>query len=139
MPPSSNKIYGNNYSGKGRGRYLKPEAKLWIRDFQIWSLKNSGKLNEAKARISNLPPRTYLGLHRLYHFNWESLYYKNNKLRRMDTENREKLLSDQLALALGCDDSLFKESSNRTRINPFPNEAEHINITLSFDVILSDL
>lgn len=138
MPPSINKVLGNNLSGKGRGRYYKPEKKEWDRHFHIWCLANVHKLKEARNQILALEPGIYLGLHKTFYFNRSSLFTQKGSLRRMDTDNREKMLQDALMTALGCDDSFVKGGSSWTKINPWPEKGEFVNIRLDFTVLISE-
>jgi Holliday junction resolvase RusA-like endonuclease len=38
-PPSVNEAYGNNKSGKGKGRYLTAKHKAWLKEADAWFLK----------------------------------------------------------------------------------------------------
>lgn len=42
-PPSVNEAYGNNKSGKGKGRYLTSKHKAWLKEADAWFLKQKAE------------------------------------------------------------------------------------------------
>ena len=42
-PPSVNEAYGNNKSGRGKGRYLTSKHKAWLREADAWFLKQKAE------------------------------------------------------------------------------------------------
>lgn len=43
FPPSVNEAYGNNKSGKGRGRYPTTKHKAWLKEADAWFLKQKSE------------------------------------------------------------------------------------------------
>lgn len=110
LPPSSNNIYVGN--GKG-GRFLSPEAKKFktraVSTIQTQCLAAIGRLDRG-------------GVYRawyVFYFPPEELINKTfgsgaktaavSRYKKMDVENRSKLVSDALATAIGIDDCQFFE------------------------------
>lgn len=42
-PPSVNEAYGNNKSGKGKGRYPTSKHKAWVKEADVWFLKQKAE------------------------------------------------------------------------------------------------
>ena len=92
----------------------------------IWSLKQCQLSPEAHAyknRVKlSIPPVEIdddksLSIEVDYHYNF---YYKNGKLKKIDSANCDKILYDAISERLGIDDSLFK-----TRlVHDYHNEKE---------------
>jgi hypothetical protein len=80
----------------------------------IWGLKECHLSPEAHAyknRVKMSVPATEeitgtLRIDIAYHYDF---YYKNGKLKKIDTSNCDKLLIDAICERLGCDDSIIKE------------------------------
>ncbi len=91
----------------------------------IWGLKECHLSPEAHAyknRVKmSIPPVTInndlLRIAISYYYNW---YYKNKKLKKIDTANCDKMLIDSICERLGCDDSLIKER----QVKDFHNDKE---------------
>jgi len=89
------------------------------RHFQIvWGIKQCQLSPEAHAyknrvKMSMPPTNKIEGQLRIdiaYHYNF---YYKNGKLKKIDTANCDKILIDAICERLGCDDSIIKERQVR--------------------------
>lgn len=92
LPPSFNKAFKINYYL--RNIYLSGEAR---------NFKTKVKMSMPPM---NFPDNCLFMLVIEYHYNW---WYKNGKLKKIDSANFDKLLYDAIAEKLGVDDSRFKK------------------------------
>lgn len=91
----------------------------------IWGLKEchlSPEAHNYKNRVKmSIPPTEpidgQLRIDIAYHYDF---YYKNGKLKKIDTANCDKLLIDAICERLGCDDSVIKER----QVKDFHNDKE---------------
>ncbi len=123
LPPTGNHIYGTNHHGK---RYLTKEGAAFktraIAHIQREKLVEIGRLNQEKTDRS-----IYLIQHVFYFDPAEVLNATYGALdrqgrpkkgsaetryKKMDSENRVKVVSDSFSTAIGIDDSLFFHSSS---------------------------
>lgn len=113
LPPSSNKIY---VSGRGGMRFLSKKAK----EFKTRTISHI-QANHM-ADISRLDPGATYRVEYAFYFPPEELLNKTfgsgkkdlatTRYKRMDVENRLKLVSDALSTAIGIDDCQFFEGSH---------------------------
>lgn len=63
IPPSVNEAYGNNGTGRGRGRYLTPKCKAWIRqaDNEYLIQRMRGPLVSGRAKVTIRLPQYMRG------------------------------------------------------------------------------
>lgn len=109
LPPTSNNIYVNARGGKGR--FLSKEAK----NFKLRAI--STIQSECMAKIAKLDPKAIYKVWYEFYFPTDELINKTfgsgkkgaaeSRYKRMDVENRVKLVADSLATAIGIDDCQF--------------------------------
>lgn len=132
LPPSSNHIYS---TGRNGIRFLTKEAKKF--KTETISLIQREKLSV----ISKFDPQ---GIYRVWYaffFPKEELVNKTwgegkkdsatNRYKRMDVENRLKLVTDALATAIGIDDSQFFEGGHTKLCSSLTSEKEQIHIFIN--------
>lgn len=113
LPPSSNHIYVNRRSG---GRFLSKEAETFKRQAISYIQAN------CLAKIARLDRETVYRVWYAYFFPPEELLNQTfgkgkqgsakTRYKRMDVENRLKLVADSLATAIGIDDCQFFEGGH---------------------------
>lgn len=132
LPPSSNHIYVSN---RGRGRFLSSDAKKFktraVAHIQSNCLAQIARLNR------NLIYRVWY----CFYFPLEDLINTTfgtgkkgaaaTRYKRMDVENRLKLVADSLATAIGIDDCQFFESGNAKLSAALVGGREQIHIFLT--------
>lgn len=114
LPPSSNHIYVNGRGGKGR--FLSSEAKT----FKLRAVSHIQA--NCLAQISRLDREAIYRVWYAFFFEPEDLLNKSfgsgkkeaakSRYKRMDVENRLKLVADSLATAIGIDDCQFFEGGH---------------------------
>lgn len=110
FPPSVNSLYRHNAGRSEKvARFKTAKAKDWETLLDIWHLKNRRLILEAKAQIHKLLHDNkvflYIGLE--FIVPPQTLYSKQNKLKRIDCTNRIKATLDGLSNILGVDDNRF--------------------------------
>lgn len=53
FPPSVNEAYGNNKSGRGKGRYLTSKHKAWVQEADAWFLKQKAEKTVGTPVLGN--------------------------------------------------------------------------------------
>lgn len=114
LPPTSNNIYVNARGGKGR--FLSPEAKK----FKLQAISHIQ--STCLAKITNLDRGAIYAVWYAFYFPLEDIINKTfgegkknsaeSRYKRMDVENRIKLVADSLATAIGIDDCQFFEGGH---------------------------
>lgn len=106
LPPTSNRIYVNRRGG--HGRFLSKEAEQFKKRFSLEVVPHY------LPQISQLSAGELYRVGYVFYFPKDELINKGfaqgkaqSRYKRMDVENRLKLISDSLSTALGVDDSLF--------------------------------
>lgn len=92
IPSSINALYQISFAQ--RKVFMNPEARLW---------KTQMKLIIPRIKASDTSH--FFKIDRAYHYNF---FYKNGKVKKIDTFNLDKLLIDAIAEKCGFDDSLVK-------------------------------
>ena len=119
MPPSSNHIY-MPIGGHGRMALTK-EARAYAEQFSEYIHRNYGHL------INRLNPEGVFAVHIYFFFptllnkGWDTKVKSRRPLsryKRLDLENRRKLLDDCIRDAIGIDDSLFLATSAEKHHDP---------------------
>jgi Holliday junction resolvase RusA-like endonuclease len=101
LPGSMNSLYNVIFSMKRIE--MKPEARLWK--------------TQAKGYIPPWKPtkeNPFMGIDCKFMFN---VYFKNGKVRKIDTQNMMKLVIDAVSEKIGVDDAYFKAGSWSTEHN----------------------
>ena len=111
FPPSSNHIYVNNSRG---GRFKTKEAEAFEHRF-IQAVHTH--LPAIQRFFADRKPEDIYSVSYLYYFPHDDIVCKTfgqgkkgsaeSRYKKIDAENRTKLVSDSLAKALGIDDNLF--------------------------------
>lgn len=114
LPPSSNQIYVNGRGGKGR--FLSSDAKK----FKLQAISHIQ--TNCMAQITRLDREALYRVWYAFFFPLGELVNKTygqgktgsaeTRYKRMDVENRLKLVADSLATAIGIDDSQFFEGGH---------------------------
>ncbi len=117
LPPSSNHIYINISRGKkgGGGRFLSKEAEAFKNQMMFLVATSTAHLN--LEAIPKKDPNALFEVFYVFFFPEEDLLngtYGNGtkkaaatRYKRMDAENRIKLVADAFSKGIGIDDSLF--------------------------------
>lgn len=108
LPPSMNSMY-NVLFGLRRVE-LKPEVRLWK--------------TKAKEYIPQLVPHKDSYLFKLDVVFYYNLFFKNGKLKKVDTQNLMKVLIDAVAEKNGIGDEYIKFGSWETYHDPYLDKAE---------------
>jgi Holliday junction resolvase RusA-like endonuclease len=134
LPPSSNNIYVTNRQG---GRFLSSEAK----EFKTRAI--SFIQSNCLAEIGKLDRNGVYRVWYAFYFPLEDIINKtfgNGKkgaastlYKKMDVENRVKLVADALATAIGIDDCQFFEGGHTKMSNSFSNGQSQLSIYLRPD------
>jgi Holliday junction resolvase RusA-like endonuclease len=113
LPPTSNNIY---VSGRGGVRFLSKEAK----NFKLKAI--AFIQSTCMSKITKLDPGSLYRVWYVFKFPEEELINKTygsgkkgaaqSRYKRMDVENRVKIVADSLATAIGIDDSQFFEGGH---------------------------
>lgn len=120
LPPTSNKIYVTNWGNKSR--FLSKEAQVFktkaIASIQEQRLAEIGAL----AEVIKNDDRAIFSVNYVFFFEDSDILNTTfgqgkkgsavTRYKRMDVENRVKLLTDSLVTAVGIDDSLFFQGSH---------------------------
>ena len=126
LPPSSNHIYVNGRGGKGR--FLSKEAEAWKNRFSQQVIAPYLMQIQSFCKTIDKDPTSVLVLHMIFFFPEEDLLNttygtgKKNaavtRYKKMDVQNRIKLVTDATAKAIGLDDSLnFREIHDKCCAN----------------------
>lgn len=132
LPPSSNHIYVN---ARGKGRFLSKEAQK----FKIDMISH--------IQANYLPQISRLDRDGLYRV-WYAFYFQpedilnmtfgkgkkgsaKTRYKKLDVENRLKLVSDALATAIGIDDCQFFEGGHTKLSNSLTSGVSQIHIFLT--------
>jgi len=118
LPPSSNHIYVNRPGG--RGRFLHKEAEAWKNRFSQQVLAPYLMQMNSFCQTVDRDPSSVLELWMTFYFEAEDILnttYNNGtkaaaktRYKKMDVQNRIKLVTDAVVKALAIDDSLnFRE------------------------------
>ncbi len=107
IPPSYNKSFKIAHSL--RQVWLSPEAHAY---------KNRIKM---AVPLTDFQPNDLFLVEVDYYYNW---YFKNGNLRKIDTQNCDKLLFDAISERIGIDDSHFKSRN----VKDFHNDKEEYTI-----------
>lgn len=132
LPPSSNHIY---ISGRGGIRFLSSEAKK----FKLRAVSHIQ--SNCLAQIGRLDRGAVYGVWYAFFFPLEELINKTfnsgkkgaaeTRYKRMDVENRLKLVADSLATAIGIDDCQFFEGGHTKCSASLVGGTEQIHIFLT--------
>lgn len=132
LPPSSNHIY---VSGRGGGRFLSAQAKK----FKLRAISHIQSI--CLAQITNLDRSAIYSVWYNFFFPTEELLNKTfgqgkqnsaeSRYKRMDVENRIKLVADSLATAIGIDDCQFFQGGHSKLSTSLVGDREQIHIFLS--------
>lgn len=132
LPPSSNHIY---VSGRGGGRFLSAQAKK----FKLRAISHIQ--STCLAKITNLDRSAIYSVWYNFFFPTDSLINKTfgqkkknsaeSRYKRMDVENRIKLVADSLATAIGIDDCQFFEGGHSKLSASLVGDIEQVHIFLS--------
>jgi hypothetical protein len=118
LPPSSNHIYVNGRGG--RGRFLSKEAEAWKNRFSQQVIAPYLMQIQTFCQTVDKDPSSVLELHMVFYFPEEDLINTTygtgtkaaakTRYKKMDVQNRIKLVTDATAKAIALDDSLnFRE------------------------------
>lgn len=118
LPPSSNHIYVNRPGG--RGRFLSKEAEAWKNRFSQQVLAPYLMQIHAFGQTVDADPNAVLELWMMFFFPREDIINTTfgsglkaaakTRYKKMDVQNRIKLVTDAVVKAIGIDDSLnFRE------------------------------
>lgn len=101
LPGSVNEIYELNRPDSGLPRKrLKAEWALWASSMMVYIPRFTIKVNSV-VRVD-----------RCYYYPW---FYRNQKWRKADVANMDKLLFDTIAKKIGVDDLFFKQGWTDSR------------------------
>lgn len=133
LPPTSNNIYVNARGGKGR--FLSPEAKK----FKLMAVSHIQ--SNCLAQIARLDRGAVYRVWYAFFFPIDEILnmtYGNGKkgsaetrYKRMDVENRLKLVADSLATAIGIDDCQFFEGGHTKLSAALVGGTEQIHVFLT--------
>ncbi len=132
LPPTSNNIYVN---GRGGGRFMSSEAKK----FKLQAISHIQ--SNCLAKISRLDRTAVYRVWYAFFFPVEEILNKTfgtgaksaagSRYKRMDVENRIKLVADSLATAIGIDDCQFFEGGHTKLSAALVNGKSQIHIFLT--------
>lgn len=132
LPPSSNHIY---VTRRGGGRFLS-EVAAAFKTKAIAHIQSN-----CMARIATLDRRAIYQLWYAFYFPREALINKSfgsgkkgaseTRYKRMDVENRLKLVADAFATAIGIDDCQFFEGGHTKLCNTLVGGREEVHIFLT--------
>ncbi len=132
LPPSSNHIY---VSGRGGGRFLSEKAKY----FKLRAISHIQ--STCLAQITKLDRTTIYSVWYNFFFPLEELINKTfgqgkqnsaeSRYKRMDVENRIKLVSDAFSTAIGIDDCQFFEGGHSKFSSGLVGDLSQLHIFLS--------
>ena len=134
LPPSSNNIYVTNRQG---GRFLSSEAKEFktkaIAFIQSNCLAAIGKLD--RGAVYRVWYAFYFPLEDIINKTYGSgkKGAASTLYKKMDVENRVKLVADALATAIGIDDCQFFEGGHTKLSNSLTNKQSQLSIYLEPD------
>lgn len=133
LPPSSNQIYVNGRGGKGR--FLSKEAATFKRNAVSHIQSN------CLAQITNLDRTAIYKVWYAFYFPLEEVINKTfgsgkkgaaeTRYKRMDVENRLKLVADSLATAIGIDDCQFFEGGHTKLVATLVGGKPQIHVFLT--------
>lgn len=126
IPPSMNNAYPTNKWGR---RYKSKPFVEWERDFRIWCLKNTSRVNEARAEFSKARKGEFISIRCDFFFHRSAILCKDGKPKRNDTSNRLKILHDGISGAIWADDSWFFDGSFSKRVT---NLVENCTVELGW-------
>ena len=132
LPPSSNHIYVTDWRKKIR--FLTKEAKAFQRRFSAEVVPHYLNI------ISSVPPdngNNIWNVHYSFYFDKDDILNKTfgekggakSRYKKMDVENRVKLIADCFFKAIGLDDSLVFDEGSSKQVCP-PNLQPHVRIFL---------
>jgi hypothetical protein len=118
LPPTSNHIYVNGRGG--RGRFLSKEAEAWKNRFMQQVIAPYMMPISDFCKTVDADPASILELHMIFFFEKEDLLNTTfgkdvksaakTRYKKMDVQNRIKLVTDAVSKAIAIDDSLhFRE------------------------------
>lgn len=133
LPPTSNNVYVNARGGKGR--FLSSEAKKF-------KLRAVAKIQQdCLAKITRLDRTAVYRVWYAFYFRPEDILNTTfgsgkkgaaeTRYKRMDVENRLKLVADSLATAIGIDDCQFFEGGHTKLSASLVGGQEQIHVFLT--------
>lgn len=111
IPSSINQLYQISFAQKKV--FMNPDARIWK--------------SQMKLIIPKIKPHEdshFFKIDRYYYYNF---FYKNGKVKKIDTFNLDKLLIDAISEKCGFDDSLVKFGETES----YHSEKERIEIVVS--------
>jgi len=134
LPPTSNNIYS---TGRGGIRFLSKEAK----NFKLRAIATIQ--SECMAKIAKLDREALYQVRYDFYFPHDELVNKTygsgkqgaaqTRYKRMDVENRIKIVSDSLSTAIGIDDCQFFEGGHRKYSASLVGDKPQIQIFLTVE------
>ena len=101
IPPSLNNAYPSLKSGL---RVKSKELNQWEKNFYVWSLTRIPQIRLAKHVMATLASQAVLSVNCVYYFKRQRILSLSGKPKRLDLDNRIKILLDGLTTLLGVDD-----------------------------------
>jgi len=123
IPPSLNNAYP---SVNGR-RVQSKELHRWKVDMMEWALINRASVKELRNEFEFIPKGHTVAVNCVYYFKRERVLTKKGDPKRLDVDNRLKVLLDQVTELIGIDDCMIWQGSFWKRIAP---DKEHCDVEL---------
>jgi len=106
IPPSLNNAYP---TGRGGGRYKSKELVCWEREFSGWACQNANAIGLVRQELATA--QRFLSIDCVYYFRKERILTKDGRAKRLDVDNRLKILIDAVTNLTAVDDSLVWQGS----------------------------
>lgn len=100
--PSVNHAYPSSRYGR---RFKSKEMLLWQRQFDVWALKNNLLIVEGVKKFGKLDRKTPVDVQIRFFFKRARIFCKDGSIKKLDLDNRAKVIIDALTGELKFDDS----------------------------------
>lgn len=107
MPPSVNAAYVNAKTTGRRGRTKSPEYRQFESLANMWFMKHSILMGQARKMLESRPKNIMLKVRYVFWFRKDQVWTKKGDLKKNDTSNRIKVVEDFVANCLRIDDTYF--------------------------------
>lgn len=105
IPPTVNKCYPSNKQGR---RFKSKDLSQFCNVADIWSLRQKKALKDIYQHFNKLIHNNYwIEVNMYIHVNYNKIYTKKGKLKKIDASNRIKPAHDKLSELIDIDDKYF--------------------------------
>jgi Holliday junction resolvase RusA-like endonuclease len=103
ISPSLNMAYPTDkHTG---GRFKSKQLMAWEKEFEVWALVNHVQLAQAFDMFHTPLDGHVMSIRLMFHFEWAKLISLLGKPKKLDLDNRLKIVIDSVTKVIGCDDS----------------------------------